>query len=112
MKQYICLRCGTVSEEHDALCFFPEVHDELPEKPTEWMARLCCPECGSEDLEEAELCDECGEYFLRSELDENDLCPACREKVEAENEKCPPCAGTLEEQVEKKTTVKEIIHDD
>lgn len=111
MRQHICLRCGTVSEEHDALRFFPEVHDELPEKPTEWMARLCCPECGSEDLEEAELCDECGEYFLRSELDENDLCPACREKIEAENEIAPQVLQHLRSEEERIFTRRSINHE-
>ncbi len=47
-----------------------------------------CPECGSDDWDEAEYCDECGELFGNCELEfcENGqvLCENCRKDKEEE----------------------------
>ena len=39
---------------------------------------LVCPFCKSDDISEAERCEECGEYFPGEMLDMS-LCPECRE---------------------------------
>ena len=36
-----------------------------------------CPICGSDDYEEAELCESCGGYFFPDDLEEG-LCEDCR----------------------------------
>ena len=44
--------------------------------------RVCvCPFCEG-DYEEAEKCDECGEWFATFELNENHLCEECREDAD------------------------------
>lgn len=77
MKFYICNKCGNEMDDHEALVLVPEVHNELDEKPIEWIGELRCIYCGSDDLEEAEYCDECQELFPLDQLDANWLCPTC-----------------------------------
>lgn len=76
-KFYICNHCGNEMDDYEALVLVPEVHNELDEKPIEWIGQLQCIYCGSDDLEEAEYCEECGELFPLDQLDINWLCPTC-----------------------------------
>lgn len=41
-----------------------------------------CPNCNSIEIEDAKTCEECGEWFLEEELNENDLCKDCRKDEE------------------------------
>ena len=77
-----CRDCGEYMDEVEALRFTPEVHDELEGKPTEWIGERRCIYCGSDDLEEAAECQECGELFPESELDDDGLCEDCRKDYE------------------------------
>lgn len=43
--------------------------------------RYVCPDCGTEDFEEARPCFRCGDYFTEDEL-EYELCKECREAVD------------------------------
>ena len=45
--------------------------------------RYVCPDCGTEDFEEARPCSECGDYFTETELEDN-LCEKCRDAVNDE----------------------------
>lgn len=72
-------------DDTEALCWSPEVHTELDEKPIEWVSWLRCIYCNNEDLEDAAECEECGELFPESLLDENGLCADCRTKEEENN---------------------------
>ena len=65
----------------EALRFCPEVHPELDGSPTEWIGERRCIYCGSDDLEEAAECSECGELFPESELDDEGLCADCRREM-------------------------------
>ena len=80
MEYFYCPDCESFMDENEALCFTPEVHTELDEKPVEWVSNLRCIYCNGEHLEDAGECEECGELFRSSELDENGLCPDCREE--------------------------------
>ena len=55
-----CMDCGYTCAERDIPTrqTLPEVRTP-PGEPAEY--RECCPKCGSEDFEEAILCDECNE---------------------------------------------------
>ena len=46
--------------------------------------RYVCPDCGTEDFEEARPCSECGDYFTETELEDN-LCEKCRDAVNDEH---------------------------
>ena len=85
MQYFYCRDCGGVMDEIEALCYVPEVHMELDNHPTEWLAENRCVYCNSDNLEEALRCDGCKEIFPESLLDENWLCGRCREEAEKEN---------------------------
>lgn len=81
MSVYICSDCGEVSDESNFVVFFREVHDELPDRPEEWIPRERCPACLSENIEKADLCSFCGEYRPSLEIDHYGMCKRCREKT-------------------------------
>ena len=83
MKMYICDNCGGVMDEREATSFLPEIHDELPERPTEWVTEQRCIYCNSEDIEEAELCSFCGKYHKASEMSVYGVCKKCQVDVMA-----------------------------
>lgn len=67
MTNYICLDCGEVFDDDDI------------ERVMQWdgegvmggwhSMEDCCPSCGSDNIEEAETCMECDEYFgIESQL--------------------------------------------
>jgi len=45
--------------------------------------RFICPVCGTDDFDEAHVCEGCGEWFTADELDFG-LCETCREEVDDE----------------------------
>ena len=55
---YICKECGGVFDEYAE---DREVHDELDGAPYESFA--VCPYCSGTGFEDAEECEQCGEYF-------------------------------------------------
>lgn len=83
---YICEKCGNYMDSTEALVFKPEIHYELPEKPTEWVASLQCIYCGCEDLEPADYCDSCEDVFPLSELSDG-FCPKCNRVRERMSER-------------------------
>lgn len=69
----ICSDCGHVFNAEDAAggkMLFPGSEVEPPEYEDDR-----CPECGSEDIEEAALCPICGEYFSTYD---GDICGDCK----------------------------------
>lgn len=80
MSYFYCRDCDSFMDEIESICMIQEVHTELENKPTEWIGERRCLYCGSDNLEEAAECAECGEMFPVSMLDENDLCENCRGK--------------------------------
>ena len=74
MKNYkmICLHCGHVFDEE-------EIVAKYYDKATGTYDREECPNCGSEDFEEAAHCDECDEWFLCDEV-VGRLCDKCLKK--------------------------------
>ncbi len=66
---YICLHCGHEFEEIAA-----KNYDSSTGTWEEY-----CPNCGSEDFEEAEVCEMCGEAFAKGEL-KGHVCDKCRAK--------------------------------
>lgn len=74
---YKCRHCGEVFNEEDvnvSVTFHPWRYREAEESFEE------CPNCGSGDFEEAEQCEECGEWFLPDEL-YGDRCEFCLDKA-------------------------------
>jgi DNA-directed RNA polymerase subunit RPC12/RpoP len=65
---YICLHCG-----HE----FEEPHNRYNKR---WSdsddSEPCCPNCGSEDIEEALICEECGAVKSADEI-VNGMCADC-----------------------------------
>ena len=60
---YICKKCGEIFDEPDVMRFV-EHHGEYDEP---WAVDYC-PECGSDEFEEAECCSNCGEYFAEEDV--------------------------------------------
>ena len=78
---YICLECGCVFDEPAT---YKEPHTELDGCPYETFT--VCPACNDTGIEEAEVCDVCGEYIPKSEAAtmglggvEARVCEHCRE---------------------------------
>jgi len=65
----ICKKCGRVLQDSDLV-----LHKDY-EDGVCYDSTVCCP-CGSEDLVEAERCEECGEYFPADELYDG-ICKGC-----------------------------------
>lgn len=45
--------------------------------------RFICPTCGTDEFDEAHVCEGCGEWFTADEL-EDDFCEKCREEMDKE----------------------------
>lgn len=78
MKYWHCESCGTFSRE-DALNYRRTV---LEDSRRPWETVGMCPVCGSEDLEEADRCERCGEPIDKGKH----LCPTCEQMLTAEVE--------------------------
>lgn len=77
----ICLECGKTFEDSE-IAHWQESRGEFWGVPcTETVSG--CPHCRG-DYEKAVMCENCGEWFLEDELDENYLCEDCREDIDEE----------------------------
>ena len=63
---FICLHCG-----HE----FEEIHAKNYDSATGTWEEYC-PNCGSEDFEEAEKCEKCGEWHISDKV-ANGICEDC-----------------------------------
>lgn len=78
MGRFICKNCGKVLDEEDLVVrlYSPETRYE----PAEYTDPEC-PDCGSEDIWDAEECPICGEYYIKD--DGGAICPDCEEAIMA-----------------------------
>ena len=81
----VCKECGEIFQEEDAgELIYTENLGEFSRRET-WMT---CPNCGSDDITDAEKCECCGEWFDPDELSYSDaldqrVCSECaKEGVE------------------------------
>ena len=82
MAWYYCNDCGSVFQENEIRVVTGEDrHWWLDDCPVERWTELHCPECDSEDIDEAEYCDYCGDAFRPEDLTDG-ICQACLEKGE------------------------------
>ena len=89
---YKCLDCGHVFDEDEAGSDREWIgEDRYESNSSGWMYYMACPECGSTEIVEAERCDECGDYFDKTDLirvGDMKLCQECaRDYFEAYWEK-------------------------
>ena len=77
---FICNECGTVMDDEESAVKIIEPHSELDGCPLEILYEHHCIYCGSTDLDEAAECSVCGEVVSVNDLDEDDVCSACREE--------------------------------
>lgn len=77
----ICNDCGNVFTEVEARIEQDKdyVNNGLGMECVRNESTIHCPECGSEEVEEAKVCKECGEYFYPDGY--NLICPNCREEI-------------------------------
>lgn len=78
MERYYCTECGAILTE-DELDRDVEYDNGEGGYGNPMYTTLLCPECGSEDLVEAEKCPVCGEYFDG----EGQMCASCEADVKA-----------------------------
>ena len=77
---WTCRECGEVFPVSDIRMVKRETcHYWFDGQPIETSYEAYCPICGSEDIEPAEYCDNCGEPCSQNELVDG-LCAVCREK--------------------------------
>lgn len=82
MAYYYCENCKELFPDYDVECKTEEdVHWWLDDKPSQTFYFYYCPYCHSEDIAEAPTCEECGDWFLPDELDDDGLCANCREEL-------------------------------
>lgn len=75
---YKCHSCGEVFEYADT---YKERHPYGMSYAEETI--YICPYCKDASVDEAYMCEECGEWFLREELDDG-LCEDCISAMEGE----------------------------
>lgn len=73
MKCYCC-DCKSVFDENELKPVFEWV--PYGDTSVEWQSGVECPECGSEEIEDAATCEICGEDFGESEMCGN-VCKVC-----------------------------------
>lgn len=71
----ICNECGAVFDEPKG------VFNKVGELPTDGHYESVCPECGGDDIEDAERCHGCDEYKAKSTLNDG-FCNECGAEVE------------------------------
>lgn len=74
---WYCEGCGHYFDEPDVETIY-EWHSEV--NATEGYKHWLCPRCGSEDLEEARVCELCEEPFVGR----GEICPDCAKKIKDE----------------------------
>lgn len=70
---YLCANCGQMFD-------FPDVVDDFTSEFWGGIVRhttTVCPSCGSDDFDEMDKCEVCGEYIAPGE----ELCENCRELI-------------------------------
>ena len=78
-----CLECNEIIPRDELrIVREEERHYWLDDCPVEVNYICFCPYCGSEELEEAEYCEGCGDPYGPDELDADGLCVTCRAKLE------------------------------
>lgn len=92
---YKCKDCGHVFEDYTT-----ETLSEYSNGQCYQEVIAGCPECHSENFDEAIKCAYCGEYFLPIEIDGN-MCDGCLDLFEFDFEKCYKIS--LDEEMEKAT---------
>jgi len=76
MGRYICKTCGNSCNEDELVVKLIRSNDWY--SPDEYDDPRC-PECGSDDVWEAEECPICGEYYIKE--DGGAICPDCEEAI-------------------------------
>ena len=80
VSYWYCQRCrGIIAQEDLSLVREEERHYWLDDSPVETYVTARCPYCGSEEIDEAEYCEVCGEPFAPEDL-EDGVCKECSEK--------------------------------
>lgn len=76
----ICYECGCIFREDEARIEQDKdyVNNGLGMECVRCDDIFHCPDCDSDEVDEAVLCKECGEYFYREGY--NTICPACMDK--------------------------------
>lgn len=78
---YICLDCGEVFDGEDSGTSREWIgEDRYESNSSGWMYYTVCPNCGSDEIAEAEMCDECGEYYDKTDMirvGDTKLCKNC-----------------------------------
>ena len=80
VSYWYCQRCrGIIAQEDLNFAWEEELHYWLDDCPVETYVTAHCPCCGSEEIDEAEYCEVCGEPFAPEDL-EDGICKECMEK--------------------------------
>lgn len=93
---YICIECDNLEEELEIVCSYGERQRMDPDDY--YGNPMICSRCG-EDMVEAKLCDECGEW-LDPERENRDWCKKCLEEHTNEENILNYINATLELQKE------------
>lgn len=80
-EMYICLDCGEAFDREDSGTSREWIgEDRYESNSSGWMYYTVCPRCGSDEIAEAEQCDECGEYYDKTDMirvGDTKLCHGC-----------------------------------
>lgn len=79
MGKYYCHECGAVFDEDD-MHYLNEYDTGEGGYGNVMYSMALCPECDSEDIEEAVQCPVCGEWH---DPDDGELCPDCKKDITA-----------------------------
>ena len=81
-NRYYCSDCGAIFDESDSGTYTEIEGEGVMRGEIHYM---CCPECGSDSLEDAAMCEYCGEWFreeeLERDLDGEYICEECKREL-------------------------------
>ena len=91
----VCTKCGYIASENDYNWVHVPENINLGELGCIRESRLCCPDCGSDEIIEAQQCDHCKEYFDPDKLIQVTITFPPNEEYDYETEEtlmvCPEC---------------------
>lgn len=82
--KYYCTGCQTIFDEDEAGRVYDDPAAGLGLMPG-YITYLVCPNCGSDEYEDAAECKVCEEWFGDTDI-EDDMCPGCRKEIDEQLE--------------------------
>ena len=109
MKTWKCPECESMFDEPDTVLYRAGRIGNGSENWEKNEYEDVCPVCGSDEIYEAQFCDDCEKEVDEGELDEDDLCQECAAKAGAYDEMVDRVKDALSTLIDMAQMVKSIL---